>query len=54
MTVAEKHSSYVNSMDWSTDSKWLRSTASDRNTYYFDIENKCEDGRGHEQDSWST
>lgn len=55
--VADKHSSYVNSIDWSSDSKWLRSTSGDKNTHYFDVAAKKEDGRGHEdisKENWAT
>lgn len=55
--TADKHSSFVNSMDWSTDSKWIRSTSGDYNTHYFDVLGKCEDARGnnHSHDeTWAT
>jgi WD40 repeat protein len=33
-------------MDWSADSKWIRSTAGDHVTHYFDVAERTEDPRG--------
>jgi WD40 repeat protein len=41
--TADKHASFVNSMDWSSDSKWIRSTSGDHLTHYFDVVERRDD-----------
>lgn len=44
-------------MDWSTDSKWIRSTSGDRVIHYFDVAERKEDPRGTAHahgETWAT
>lgn len=44
----KRHSSFINALDWSLDSKHVRTSSGDHEVLYFDVEQKAYDAHGSE------